>query len=296
MSGIPGFKQHFVKANGINLSVHTAGEGESLILLHGFPQNHMCWERIAPDLAKEFHCVIPDLRGYGDSDAPAESASENGYSKRSMANDIVAMMNSFGIERARFVGHDRGARVTYRLSLDYPERVDRLAIIEVVPTADLWAAWNSALALGAYHWTFLAQPPPLPERLIAADPAWFIDWTLSSWTASKSLKPFSEVALASYRKQAMDPNRISAMCWDYRAGAGPDRSHDEENRAAGRKIARPLHFVWSEIGFPSRTGDPMGIWRSWCDQATGNSLTGTGHFAMEENPDGVYRSIIDFLR
>ena len=295
MYGIPGFEKSFVETNGIKIAVHTGGRGPCLVLLHGFPQNHMCWSKIATALSRSYRCLIPDLRGYGESDAPKDTAPYQGYSKRNMAIDITGMLDAFGIEKASIVGHDRGARVAYRLALDSPHRVDRIVILEVVPTGELWRCWNAELAYNAYHWTFLAQPAPLPERMISADPVAYMDWTLASWTLSRSLEPFSRAALDSYRLQAKDPNRIAAMCSDYRAGAGIDRAIDEEDRKVGRKIAAPLHFIWSESGFPNQTGDPMGIWQSMCEQLTGESIPDCGHFIIEENPHGLLPKITKFL-
>ena len=295
MSGLPGFEKSFVEANGIRIAIHAGGSGPCLVLLHGFPQNHMCWSKIAPELSRGYRCIVPDLRGYGESDAPKDIAPYRGYSKRNMAADVAGLLDALGVEKASIVGHDRGARVAYRLALDFPHRVDRIAILEIVPTGELWRRWNAELAYNAYHWTFLAQPAPLPERMISADPVSFIDWTLASWTLSKSLKPFPQAALASYRRQAEDPDRIAAMCCDYRAGAGIDREIDEEDRKAGRKIAAPLHFIWSESGFPAQAGDPMGIWRPMCERLTGESIPGCGHFVMEENPHELLPKITKFL-
>lgn len=292
MSDIPGFSQSMIETNGTRLSVHQGGEGPPLVLLHGYPQNHMTWSKIAPDLARHFHCIVPDLRGYGDSDIPANDAENHAYSKREMARDVVGVMQALGHDRAHVLGHDRGARVSYRLALDHPDRVDRLGIIEIVPTGDFWAAWNAELAIKAYHWTFLAQPAPLPERMISADGVAYMDWTLAAWTHAGDLSPFSEPALASYRRQAADPARIAAMCNDYRAGASIDRALDEEDRKAGRKIAAPTLFVWARGGFPSRTGDPLGLWRAWAEDLAGVEIDGSGHFAMEEVPQQVLDAVL----
>ncbi len=297
MSAIPGFSQSLIEVGDVCLSVHQGGEGAPLILLHGFPQNHMAWEKLAPDLAKDFHCIIPDLRGYGDSDAPADDADHHVYSKRAMAGDIARLMDFLGLERAHVLGHDRGARVAYRLALDHPDRVERLGIIEVVPTGDFWRAWDADLALKAYHWSFLAQPAPLPERMICADGPGFIDWTLASWTQCRGLEPFSEAALAAYRAQGADPVRVGAMCADYRAGATMDRALDEADRLAGNKIAAPVLFLWASAGFPARTGDPLAIWQGWCaGEVTGKELHGTGHFAMEEVPGAVLEAVLPFFQ
>ena len=295
MSGIEGFTQSRISVGDLHLSVHRGGAGPALILLHGYPQTHMAWHRVAPAFARHFDVIVPDLRGYGESDVPANDPENHAYSKRLMARDITGMMDALEIARAHVIGHDRGARVAYRMALDHGHRVDRLGIVEIVPTADFWAAWSAELALKAYHWTFLAQPAPLPETLIAADGPGYIDRTLASWTRTGDLSPFAPEALATYRRQAADPARIAAMCNDYRAGATIDRALDEADRAAGRKIAAPLHFIWAEAGFPARTGDPLGLWRGWADRVTGAGIGGCGHFAMEEAPDAVLGAMLPHL-
>ncbi len=289
---IVGFRQSRIATNGIHLSVHRGGAGDPLILLHGYPQTHMAWEKVAPALARSFDVIVPDLRGYGESDAPANDPGNRAYSKREMARDVVGLMRALDIPRAHLLGHDRGARVAYRMALDHPDRVARLGIIEVVPTGDFWAAWDADLALRAYHWTFLAQPSPLPERMILADGPAYIDWTLASWTHSGDLSAFSDAALAAYRAQASDPVRVAAMCNDYRAGATVDRSLDEADRAAGVRIAAPLSFLWSQGGFPARTGDPLGLWRSWAAEVSGGEIAEAGHFAMDEAPDAVLAALL----
>lgn len=294
-SGIPGFTGQRIDCGEVTLSVHIGGEGPPLILLHGFPQTHMTWAPIAPALAQHFRVIVPDLRGYGASDAPPDDATHTTYSKRRMAADIVALMAALGIERAAVLGHDRGARVAYRLALDHPGRVSRLGIVEIVPTGDFWAAWSADLALKAYHWTFLAQPAPFPERLIGADPVAFLDHTLASWTLDGTLSAFAPAALESYRAQIRDPARVAAMCADYRAGATTDRALDQADRAAGRRIAAPLRFLWAEGGFPAQTGDPAGLWRAWADEVTDAACV-SGHFAMEENPGAVLDTFLPFFR
>ena len=292
MSGIEGFTRSRVVTNGVTLSVHRGGAGPALILLHGYPQTHMAWHRVAPGLARHFDVIIPDLRGYGDSDAPPDDAAHTAYSKREMARDITGLMDGLGIARAHVLGHDRGARVAYRMALDHPHRVDRLGIVEVVPTAEFWRAWSAELALRAYHWTFLAQPAPLPETLICADGPAYIAQTLASWSRLGDLSAFAPEALETYLRQAADPARVAAMCADYRAGAGIDRQLDEADLAAGHRIAAPLHFIWAERGFPALTGDPLGIWRRLAVQVTGAQIPGCGHFAMEEAPEAVLAEML----
>ena len=288
-------EHHVVAApDGTRIAVRVAGDGPPLVLLHGFPQNHRCWLPVLPRLAARHRCILLDLRGYGESDAPRDDPRHERYSKRRMAGDVATVLDALGIARAHVAGHDRGARVAYRLALDHPDRVDRLVILEVVPTAAFWDAWDAPLAMSAYHWTFLAQPAPMPERLIGADPAGWIDWTLRSWTGDGTLGAFGAEALASYRAQAADTARLAAMCADYRAGWHVDRTLDEADRAAGRRIAAPMLFVWARRGFPARTGDPAGIWRLWADDVADVAVA-SGHFAPEEAPDAVGAAMMDFL-
>lgn len=291
---IAGFQTQRVDTGALRLSVHRGGTGTPLILLHGYPQTHKAWARVAPRLAERHDVIIPDLRGYGDSDAPADDDAHITYSKREMAKDIIGLMDALGLDRAHVLGHDRGARVAYRMALDHPARVARLGIIEVIPTGAFWEHWSADVALKAYHWTFLAQPYPLPERMIGADPAGYLDWTLAQWSLDKSLAVFSPEALESYRAQMRQPARVHALCADYRAGATTDRALDDADRAAGRKIAAPVHFLYAEAGFPASTGDPAAIWRDWADTVTAESCV-SGHFAMEENPEAVLGAFLPFF-
>lgn len=283
-----------IRAGEISLNVRMAGEGPPLLLLHGFPETGACWDRVAPGLAAEFRVIVPDLRGYGASDM-VESVGGAGYTKRLMAADMVALMAGLGHERFSILGHDRGARVSYRLALDHPERVARIGIIEVVPTADMWAGFDAEMALGAFHWTFLAAKEPLPETLINAEADAFLDHLLQSWTAGPGLSTYLPEALAEYRAQMRDPARVHAMCEDYRAGATLDRAYDEADRAAGRRIAAPLHFLWSEGGFPARTGRPEALWEEWAERVTASHLD-CGHFVPEERPDETVATFLPFFR
>ncbi|MGB3553313.1 MAG: alpha/beta hydrolase [Jannaschia sp.] len=288
--------RHDVTADdGTRIAVRVAGEGPPLLLIHGFPQNHRCWLPVLPALAVHFTCILPDLRGYGDSDAPADDPEHLTYSKRRMARDLVAVLDALGHDRSHVAGHDRGARVAYRFALDHPDRTHRLAILEVIPTVAFWDAWSADLAHKAYHWNFLAQPAPLPERMIGADPSAWIDWTLGAWTLVRSLAPFAPDALDSYRAQAADPAHLTAMCADYRAGYFTDRAIDAADREAGRRIAAPMLFVWARHGFPASTGDPAAIWRDWAEDVSDVAVT-SGHFAMEEVPDEVGAALLPFFR
>jgi haloacetate dehalogenase len=291
----PGFQSRRLAGEGAELFCRIGGEGPPLVLLHGYPQTHAAWHRVAPSLAKHFLCVIPDLRGYGESAVPEPAADHETYSKRAMARDIVAAMAGLGHRHFSVLGHDRGARVAYRMALDAPEHVERVGILEVVPTAEMWNRFDAEMAIKAYHWTFLAQPHPLPERMIGADPVTYLEWTLAAWSRSGSLEAFDPVALDSYRRFYAQPERIRAFCEDYRAGASIDRALDDADFRAGRKIEAPLHFVWSTHGFPAKTGDPMGLWQAWANTVTGEAVE-AGHFVAEENPQGVLSAFIAFFK
>ncbi len=203
-----------------------------------------------------------------------------------MAADIAGLMDALGIDAAHVMGHDRGARAAYRLALDRPERIRRLALLEILPTAEYWRAMDAEFAMAVYHWTFLAQPRPMPETLISADPEGYVRHTLKAWTLDKSLDPFAPEAMESYMAQARDPARIHAMCADYRAGATTDRAHDEADRDAGTRIQAPLACLFAQTGFPARTGDPAAIWRRWAHDVT-TATCRSGHFVAEEAPDAV---------
>ncbi|SHJ54669.1 haloacetate dehalogenase [Palleronia salina] len=293
-SDFEAFDHRRVNCGAVSLSVARAGSGPPLVLLHGYPETSQAWHRVAPALAARFDVIVPDLRGYGDSDAPADDADHTVYSKRAMAADIAGLLDRLGIERAHVLGHDRGARVAYRFALDHPDRLRRLGVIEIVPTGSFWSMWTAEIAMAAYHWTFLAQPSPLPERMIGADPGGYLDWTLASWSATRDLAPFSDTALEAYRAQMATPERRAAMCADYRAGATTDRRIDDADRAAGRRIAAPVLFLHGRSGFPARTGDPAGLWHDWAEDITLAECDG-GHFTMEEAPGQVIDAAMDFF-
>lgn len=292
----PGFSSIDVAVNrgAADLRVRVGGEGPPLLLLHGYPQTHACWHKVAPALAKRFTLVIPDLRGYGESSIPLIAPDSANYSKRVMAQDVASLMDELGYDRFAVAGHDRGGRVAYRLALDRPELVTRIAVLDIVPTWQMWETMGSVMAIKAYHWLFLAQPAPLPETLIGADPKFFIDWTLASWTAAKNLSAFDPEALAHYRAFFRDPVRIAATCADYRAGATIDREHDAADREADRKIKPPLLALWGDGGFPSHGASPLEVWRDWAESVEGRALA-CGHFLPEEAPDETAAALIDFF-
>lgn len=289
-----GFRQRLLPCGDQRISVHIGGAGEPLLLLHGYPQNHAAWLRLAGPLARDFTCVIADLPGYGASSVPADAPDHEGFSKRRMATVLVSAMASLGYTEFAVLGHDRGARVAYRMALDHPQAVRRLVIVEVIPTSEMWDRFDAAMAMKAYHWPFLAQSAPLPETLIAGDPDFFLEWTLRSWTKDHTLDAFDARALDSYRAQMRDTARVHAMCEDYRAGASIDRALDLADKASRAKIAAPLLFLWSTSGFPAATGDPLGLWRPWTEDLSGGAVD-SGHFMPEENPDAVLAACLPFL-
>lgn len=287
----PGFASHHIETGAGPIFARSGGNGPPVVLVHGFPQTHAEWHLVATRLAERFSVVVPDLRGYGRSAAPAGVS----YSKRAMANDVALVMQGLGHERFAVVGHDRGARVGYRLALDEPDLVTRLALLDIMPTVAMWDGMDAARAMQVYHWTFLAQPSPLPEALIAGDWRHYLNHTLASWTAKGSLAPFDERALAHYRAFFCDPARIHACCEDYRAGATVDVAHDRADLEAGRTIACPTLVLWGAAGIPAATSSPLGVWRrTFAPQAEGRAID-SGHFLPEENPGATLEALLAFL-
>jgi haloacetate dehalogenase len=290
----PGFAERRIRTEGAEIFLRTGGSGPPLLLLHGYPQTHVCWHKVAPDLARHCTLVIPDLRGYGASSAPPGDAGHETYSKRAMGDDCLAVMRALGHQRFIVAGHDRGARVAYRLALDHPEAVQALIPIDILPTAEVWRRVNAQSAIGAYHWAFLAQPKPLPETLISASPVYYVEHTLKSWTKPRDLSPFSAEALAHYRALLKDPERVHAVCEDYRAGATIDRRLDEADLASGRKIACPSFLIWASDYIGIRNPDSLQIWKAWCTNIEGAEVI-SGHFIAEENPQAMLAALLPFL-
>lgn len=289
----PGFERRFVEIGEVGLFARVGGSGPPLLLLHGFPQTHVEWSRIAPALAERFTVVAPDLRGYGQSAAPPSRGGAL-YAKRVMAEDALALMRALGFARFRLAGHDRGGRVAYRLALDHPQCVEAIAVLDITPTAEMWAGMDAARAMQVYHWLFLAQPAPMPERLIAGDPIAWLDHTLASWTATKTLACFGDAALAHYRAFFRHPARIHACCEDYRAGATLDRAADEADRAAGRRIGPSLLALWGAAGIPAAGASPLDVWSGWAGDARGAAIE-SGHFLPEENPQATRDALLGFF-
>jgi haloacetate dehalogenase len=296
----PGTAEHRFVSGGAEIFARTGGAGPPLLLVHGFPQTHAMWHLVAPRLMQSHSVVMPDLRGYGLSSCPANAADNSTYSKRVMAQDLVGLMASLGHHRFAVVGHDRGARVAYRMALDSPQAVRALCVLDIVPTHAMWTHLDARLAMKVYHWLFLAQPHPLPEMLIGQAPAAYLDYTLASWTKAKDLSAFHAEALAEYRTCYAKPDHIHATCNDYRAGQTADFAHDQEDRARGSKIACPTLALWGNDGIPARndgtveTADPLATWQAWCSHVTGGPID-SGHFIAEENPQALLLHLLPFL-
>src|ERR1700683_1595697 len=258
-----GFARKRIKTSGAEIALVQGGSGAPLLLLHGYPQTHAIWHKIAPTLAQQYTLVIPDWRGYGASSKPPTDDRHLPYAKRAMALDMVEVMRALGFPRFAIVGHDRGARVTYRPALDHPDCVQRAAVLDIVPTIEQFERLNRTTARAAYHWYFLAQPAPFPETLIGKDPDYFLMHTLESWCGPPGA--FTPEALASYREAFRDPAVIHARCEDYRAGIGVDCEFDDADRKAGHKVAPPLLALWGAQGRPHRGQAVLEVWRAWAD-------------------------------
>jgi haloacetate dehalogenase len=287
-----GFATRRIKTAGAEIFLRLAGRGPAVLLLHGYPQTHAAWDRVAPALTARFTVVCPDLRGYGASARPSSDSSHAPYSKRAMALDLIEVMDTLGFTRFAVVGHDRGARVAYRLALDHPARVAALGVLDIVPTAEAWDRTDMTEALAQFHWQLLAQPEPLPERLIGAAPDFFMEWLLRSWAAPGF--EFPPNAVAAYRAAFRDPDVIHATCEDYRAGATLDYVHDTEDRAKGRRIACPVLVLWGETDAASRGTRCLEAWKQWADNVTGVGLE-CGHFLPEEAPEALLARLEPFL-
>ena len=275
-----GFDTVQVDVGGTTIFARRKGDGRPLLLLHGFPETHVMWHRVAPVLARQFTVVCADLRGYGRSGKPAD-----GYDKRTMAQDIVNLAAELGHDQFALAGHDRGARVAYRLALDHPGCVERLALLDVIPTGEAFSRADIRFALAFWPWSLLAQPEPLPERLIAAAPDAVVNDALDNWGSDPASFP-PEVRSA-YFDALSDPEAIHAICEEYRAAADIDFARDAADRAANKRIGCPTLALWSKESaldtWYEQVGGPLGIWRKWATDVTGRAIAG-GHFFPEQNP------------
>lgn len=283
----PGFSDLDVTLDSVRFRGVIGGEGPPILLLHGYPQTHITWRFVAPELADNCTLIVPDLPGYGDSTAPQDGKR---WTKRRVADSLVALMDRLGYERFAVVGHDRGARVGYRLALDHPDRVTAYVSLTVIPTLDAWAGVDKAFAMNAFHWFMLAQPYDLPERLLASDPDAFIDATLAKMVGS--LDRFEPAVLELYRAAFRKPSVRHAVCEDYRAAAAEDLACDVADRKAGRKLSCPVLVLW-----PQRAGSdttPVDVWRHWADDVSGHAISG-GHLQPEFSAVEVIENLRPFL-
>jgi len=287
------FASLHIERDGVTLNVRRAGQGAPLLLLHGHPQSHAMWHRVAPRLAERFDVVLMDLRGYGDSGRPAAGLESAGYSKREMALDAVHVMRSLGHERFGVLAHDRGARVAHRLALDHPQAVQRLLLLDIAPTLAMYRGTSEAFARAYWHWFFLIQPPPLPEALIASDPARYVRSVMGARHAG--LAAFAPEALAEYERCAAIAGTAEAVCADYRASAGIDLAHDQADADAGRRLTQPLRVLWGEHGVVGRCFDVPALWRAAATDFTGRSLP-CGHYIAEEAPALLLDETLAFFR
>lgn len=268
------------------------GQGFPLLLLHGYPQTHRIWTAVAPVLAEHFTVIMPDLPGYGRSKGPPPDADHFNYSKRRMAEIVIAFMARLGHDCFHLAGHDRGGRIGYRLCLDHPGIVERFAAIDIVPTLEVWEAMDAKAALATHHWPFLAQPAPIPERMIGADPALYIGYLLDSWAGRRDA--LSPEARQSYIDQFSDDAVVAATCEDYRAGATVDWELDRRDRDAGRKIACPMTVIWGTGYLNKMAKSPRAVWQRWSDNVSETAIP-CGHFVPEEAPEACSEALREFF-
>jgi haloacetate dehalogenase len=294
VDGFAGFELTDVETPRGLIRARVGGSGPPLLLLHGFPQTHLMWHPVAQPLAMTHTVVAADLPGYGDSFRPQPAEDHAPHSKRALAQDLVAAMQRLGHERFAVAGHDRGGRVAYRMALDHPETVTLLAVLDIVPTGEVWRQADATFGMGYWHWGFLAQPAPLPERMILGDSA-------GVWIAIQRMgikegdERYPDAVVEAYRAQLTDPETVEAICEDYRAGATIDRALDDEDRGT-RTIACPTRALWGGAGaLPLFYDDPLELWRPYAPAATGRAVEGASHFLVEDAPGEVAADLAGFL-
>jgi haloacetate dehalogenase len=289
---LPGFEYRRIDVEGVTISCAMKGAGPPLLLLHGWPENHLMWREVAPALAEDHTVVLADLRGYGDSGKPAPDAAGLVYAKRSMARDQVALMRQLGFTRFQLAGHDRGARVAHRLVLDHPGVVTRLAVLDIMPTRHVLHTLTRTVAAAYYQWFFLAAGNGIPEHLIAADPGYWVRTVTSQLLGDgKSIEP--EV-LEDYIRCFGDPGTIAGSCADFRSALGVDLVHDDETFAAGQRVSCPVLVLWGKQSFVGRGYEPLSVWPQYATDVRGDALP-TGHFVPEEAPDLVTAAFRGFF-
>lgn len=277
---------------GVKLTGRVLGNGPPLLLIHGHPQTHVMWHRIAAELARRFTLVLMDLRGYGDSGRPPSDSEHVTYSKREMASDALAVMRFHGFEKFQVLAHDRGARVAHRLAADHPPAVGKLMLLDIAPTLAMYDNTSQAFARAYWHWFFLIQPPPLPEALIDSDPVRYLRSVMGRRHAG--LDAFAPPALAEYERCMQIPGTAHSLCEDYRASAGIDLEHDRSDVQAGRKLSQPLRVLWGEHGIVGQCFDVLGLWRERAQQVTGRPVA-CGHYIAEEAPQVLLEEACQFF-
>ena len=290
----PGFAHHLQEVSpGMSISAMVGGQGPALLLLHGHPQTLAIWHKVAPTLAEHFTVVAADLRGYGDSSKPEGGPDHAAYAKRNMAQDQVRLMQQLGFDRFAVLAHDRGARVAHRLGMDHPQAVSRMALLDIAPTLAMYAQTTEAFARAYWHWFFLIQPQPMPERLIQANPAAYVTEVMGNRSAG--LAPFDPRALAEYQRCLALPGAAHGLCEDYRAAASIDLVHDREDIALGRRLEMPVLVLWGAQGVVQRCFDPLKEWQEVATQVSGEALP-CGHYIAEEAPDALLAKALPFLQ
>lgn len=290
-----GFESQSFEVNGTTIFGRSGGDpsGPALVLLHGFPETHAMWHRVAQDLRAEYFVVLVDLRGYGDSAKPEGEDDHRGYSKRAMAQDVIEVMDRLGRPSFHLCGHDRGGRVAHRLAVDHPGRVEKLCVIDIAPTLDMYAATNKGFATAYYHWFHLIQPRPLPELMIEGAAMTYLHAALGG-LGSRGLAHVEPEALAEYER-CFTPGTIHAMCEDYRASAGIDLEHDRESREGGAKIDADLHVLWGGRGVVEAFFDPLALWQAQCSGIVTGEPLPSGHFIPEERPTDTAATLRQFF-
>ncbi|MBD3610718.1 MAG: alpha/beta hydrolase [Gammaproteobacteria bacterium] len=284
------FKHNKIQTSGADINLVHGGEGKPLLLLHGYPQTHVLWRDVASQLIENYHVICPDLRGYGDSSKPPSTDDHAPYSKREMSKDMIEVMASLGYDEFFVAGHDRGARVVHRMALDFPNKVTKACVMDIVPTEHMYTTTDQMFATGYYHWFFLIQPDSLPEKMIGADPDYYLNEILSRWSGANAR--FPQESVDEYLRCFRKPEVIHASCEDYRAAASIDLIHDKED--AEKKIECPLLVLWGLQGFIHRRYDALKIWRDYADRVEGKGIE-CGHFLPEEAPDLVTAELKRFF-
>lgn len=289
---LDGFEQERLQVNGVSINLKHGGSGPPLLLLHGYPQTHAIWHKVADQLARHFTLVMPDLRGYGDSSKPKGAPDHGNYSKRMMAQDMIEVMRALGFGSFHLCGHDRGGRVAHRLALDHPAAVKKLMMIDISPTRTMYEATSKAFATLYYHWFLLIQPAPLPETLIGNNASFYLKYTLGGW-GSNGAGFIDEAAMAEYERCFCTPDAIHGACEDYRAAATIDLEHDRDHDA--KKIPCPTHVVWGEHGVIGRLFNAIDDWQQKCAQTVTGRALPAGHFIPEQAPERLLAEMMAFF-